>query len=310
MPNRTLSLLLIMCMLVGFAAQAQEQETEKVFKLLRPSSSAIEELDLEEESRVDLWEPTIKPGQLEVSFTLGNLNLDQVLLAHNEIIYKYTDEDTYWGDVAFKGSASAFSPSLRMNYNISHYFGLEGLGNFSTCNYSTNITNRVVRSNGDAPVVSNQEPVLEEFDGERRSLVAFLGSINAVIYPLNIREDRVGNWHPYITRSLDRLVQHELGLHRRHHERRQPRFGAGIRFLAEKVVSARFEVVFLQHELEWKPAEYFKSLNDGTKIIDLNEYSDGPTDPKIVTSYEPQSISTTQISLGFRRLPSDRLRDF
>ena len=126
MPYRTLFLLLIVCVFAAFAAQAQDQEPEQVFKLLR-SSSAAEDLDLEEEEEDVFWEPKIKTGELELSFTLGFLNLDQVLLAHDEIIYKYTDENTFWGDVAFKGSASAFSPSLRLNYNFTPYFSLETL---------------------------------------------------------------------------------------------------------------------------------------------------------------------------------------
>lgn len=300
MPYKTLFLLLIMCIFVGFPVQAQDQETEKVFKLLR-SSSATEDLDLEDEDEDAYWEPTIKPGQFELSFMLGSLNLDQVLLAHDTIIYKYTDENTYWGNVAFKGAASAFSPSLRMSYSINNIFSLEGIGNFTTCDYSTNITNRVIRTNGDTPVVSDQEPDLEEFDGERRSMVVFLGSINAVVYPMNIRGDRVSRWQPYLTGGTGKVW---YNMNSDYIEGTTSSsnlcFGAGLRFLAEKTVSVRMEVVFLKHDLEWSPSPYFQSLNEGTKIIDLNEYSEGPTDPNIVTSYEPNSISTTQISLGFQ----------
>ena len=52
----------------------------KVFKLLHESATAAQDLDVEEE--VVAWVPGLKPGTLELSMSLGFMNLSGTLLPH------------------------------------------------------------------------------------------------------------------------------------------------------------------------------------------------------------------------------------
>ena len=83
----------------------QAEEPVKTFKLLRESDSAAEELDLETEGEIR-WERGLDGRSLELSFALGFLDLNTTLLQHDQIIYKYTTEFTYWGDIELSGESA------------------------------------------------------------------------------------------------------------------------------------------------------------------------------------------------------------
>ena len=103
------ALIVAVVLLPGGALQAQTEEPEepKTFRLQRDSSTAEAELELEGvELSFHRWVPAVKQGTLEVSFGLGFLNLNTTLLRHDQIIYKYTQENTYFGDVELKGETS------------------------------------------------------------------------------------------------------------------------------------------------------------------------------------------------------------
>ena len=87
----------------------------KTFKLQHESANAAQDLDVEDEEQ-EAWVPGIRPGTVELSMSLGFMNLSSTLLEHEQMIYKYTTESTYWGDVKIKGQ-TAFNPVIRMGYN-------------------------------------------------------------------------------------------------------------------------------------------------------------------------------------------------
>ena len=103
----TILAMILFCAPAG-AHDPHEKEAEPTFQLLRDSATDAAELELEEEEQAR-WEPAITGGSLEVSFFLGFLNLKHTVLAHDQIIYKYTEEATFWGDINMSGE-TAFNP--------------------------------------------------------------------------------------------------------------------------------------------------------------------------------------------------------
>lgn len=280
----------------------KEPESEvpgQSFKLLRDGASAAGDLALDDQEKV-IWEPGLNKGTVEVSLSVGFMNLNTTLLKHDQIIYKYNTDSTFWGDVELIGE-SAFAPTLRIGYAITEWFTLEGLAGMSVSQYAATISNTHSRKNEpNAPVIDN--PPMGEFDAEARSLITIQAGVNAVVYPMAIGGDASGKWHPYLTGGAGRMwysmnsnytneTASSLDLN----------FGGGVRLLADKNISIRFEVVMHSNELEWTPAEYFMELNEGTTLVPLNEYpqdSEGAIDERPVTSFSSHTMNMLQWSLG------------
>jgi hypothetical protein len=301
MSHKFVSALVIMALIAVCApALSQEEETEQNFRLLRDSATAAAELELEEEE-AQKWEPEIQSGTIEVSFFLGFLNLKTTVLAHDQIIYKYTDEATFWGDVEIQ-SETAFSPGLRLGYNLKKWFSLEGVGTISFSEYSTSIENRSRRPNEPGAPVDFTEPALGEFDAEARSLITGSVGINALVYPFNVKGDAQGRFHPFITGGVAKMwydmnsnyTDGSAGA-------TDLNIGVGFRLLADENISIRLEALYHNHSMEFSPAEYFRELNEGTTQVPLNEYPQddlGGFTEQRVTSFDSQSVSTFSYSIG------------
>jgi hypothetical protein len=274
------------------------EQPQKTFQLLRDSSSAVEELDIEEED-MDVWEPAIEAGTIEVSFGFGFLDFNKVLWEHDQIIYKYTADATYWGDVKIKAE-SAFNPILRLGYNLTDWFSLEGVGGLAITEYNSTITNRWSREN--KPGFSPQpDPPLGEFDAEKRSLLTLQGSLNAVVYPLSIFGDAKGKLHPYVTGGYGRIwYEMNSNYFDGASGASDITFGGGLRILADKNISIRFEVLAHMNEIEFTPAPYFTTRDEGTVVVPLNEYPfvEGKIDERVVTKYGSQSLNLLNWSIG------------
>lgn len=288
------------CLLLGADVAAQDQGTAKVFKLLRDDSSAQEELDIEEQV-APAWQPGLQAGTMEVSLALGMLGLDKVLLEQDQMIYKYTTEFTYWGDVVLKGAA-AFSPALRLGYQVKDWLALESIAGLSFSEYSSSIENRHSRKNEvDAPI-DEAEPPLGEYDTEERSLITLQMGLNAVIYPLSLHGGATGRFHPYLTAGAGRIwydmnsnyTEGSVGS-------LDLNAGGGIRLLGDRNVSVRCEVLLHRNTLQWNPAANFLELNEGTTLVPLNEYpvqSDGSFIEQPITSFTSLDMNTLSFSLG------------
>ncbi len=280
---------------------APEGQPQKSFQLLRDSSSAERELDFEDEE-AELWVPGIRSGTIEVSFGFGFLDFNKVMWKHDQIIYKYTTDATSWGDVQIKGE-SAFNPIFRLGYNLTQWFALEGIGGVAITEYNSTITNRRTRENKpDAPIIDN--PGLGEFDAEKRSLLTLQASLNAVIYPLAIGGDATGKLHPFLTAGAGKMW---YDMNSNYFDGASGatdfNFGGGVRLLADKNISVRFEVIAHFNEIEFTPSPYFTTLDEGTVVVPLNEYprkADGSVDERLVTEYESQSLSLLNWSIGIQ----------
>lgn len=281
-------------------AVQEESAAQPTFKLLRDDETAASDLAADEVA--DAWTPKLEKGTLDVSLSIGFLNLNTTLLQYDQIIYKYTTESTFWGDVELKGQ-SAFAPTIRIGYNITGWLAVEGWTGMSVSEYTSNVENRRSRKNEPgAPIVEN--PPLGEFDAEKRSLITLQAGANLTIYPLDIIGDREGRLHPFITggagsmwysansnyvKDMASAVDVNLGL--------------GLLFLADSNVSVRLEAVAHRNELDWTPADYFMELNEGTTQVPLDEFPElpnGSIDQKPVTEFESNIVNALYLSIGLQ----------
>jgi hypothetical protein len=255
------------------------EQPQKNFQLLRDSSSAVEELDIEDEE-LDIWEPGIQRGTIEFSFGFGFVDFNKILWQHDQIIYKYTNDATFWGDVNIK-SESAFNPVLRLGYNLTDWISLEAIGGVAIAEYNSIITNRRGRENKpDSPIF--EDPELGEFDAERRSLLTLQASLNAVVYPLSIFGDGKGKLHPFLTGGIGKMwYEMNSNYFDEATDTNDINFGGGLRLLADKNISVRFEVIAHMHELEFTPATNFTVRDEGTVVVPLYEYPINPADGSV-----------------------------
>lgn len=300
MSRKFVSALSIMALLlVCVPAWAQDKNAEPTFKLLRDSATAAAELELEAEQQAR-WEPAITGGNLEVSFFLGFLDLNKTILAHDQIIYKYTNEATFWGDINIKGK-SAFNPGLRIGYNVNQWFAIEGIGTVSFSEYTTSITNRKRRSNEPGSSPDFLEPVLGEFDAEARSLITGSVGVNALVYPLNIHGDAKGRVHPFLTGGVSTMwYDMNSSFTAGAAGATDLCAGGGVRLLADQNISLRLEVLFHRNTMEFTPASYFTELNEGTTRVPMHEYPvvDDILQEQQVTAFESNTLSGLSYSLG------------
>jgi len=289
MSRKSLSALTLVTILIFCSAASAQEEEEENFSLQRASSSAAAELELTDEMSFQHWEPTIKQGTLEVSFGVGFLNLNTRILQHDQIIYKYTTEDTYFGDVEIKG-ATAFNPTLRLGGNISRWFALEGVGSVSFSDYEATVENRKSQKNEPgAPVI--YDPPLGEYDAEKRSLITGSAGIAAVVYPFNITSERVNRLHPYLTVGVARMWYNmNSNFTSETAATTDLNGGLGLRILADRNISLRLEVIFHAHSLQWTPNEFFTEMEGGTVQVPLEYWPEG-SGRHNVTEFESNDIT-------------------
>ncbi len=294
-------LLVGVCFLISTMAIAQEAPQPHVFKLLRDDVLAKKDLD-KEQAAANAWKPRLEGKNIELSFSLGMLDLNKTILEQDQVIYKYTDEASFWGNVNIKGSA-AFNPVLRLGYSIKRWLTIEGIGGLSFADYTSTITDRHRRKNEQGAPVDSEEPVLGEFDTEARSLVTIQMGANAVVYPFSIRGDGRGRFHPYLTAGLGKIwydmnsnyVVGSTGSS-------NLSFGGGFRLLTDRTLSLRVEAVMHRNTLLWSPVENFQSRNEGTLLVPLEEFptnADGSFEEIPITSFKSQDMNVLNFSIGF-----------
>jgi hypothetical protein len=285
---------LFLALLVG-ATAAVAQPTEKNFNLKRTVADSLR-FDEDEELFMEVSTPGIKPGQLEMTITLGFLDLNTTLLANSQLIYKVTDEAVWWGDVALIGQ-SAFNPTVRINYNINKWLAIEPMFTVSVSEYEAEITNRhKLGLEADAQV--EDDPPLDEFDPERRSIITIGGGINAIFYPFNVRGDGEGRWHPYILGGLGRTW---FDLNSNYIARAAPStnlaLGGGMRFIADDLISLRLDIVYNTADVQFDAAESFDEFNEGTVRIPVYDFTTGQEVQ--VYQFESRRISSLSWGIGF-----------
>lgn len=74
--------------------------------------------------------------------------------------------------------------------------------------------------------------------------------------------------------------------------------GAGLRFVADDLISIRLEALYNHSQIRFKPAPVWQSLNEGTLLIPLYELPDqGQIIP--VTEFDSETIGALSWAVGF-----------
>ncbi|MHB8080514.1 MAG: hypothetical protein ACYDIE_14825 [Candidatus Krumholzibacteriia bacterium] len=297
MSQRSLLAALAGLVLACGVANAQTPAPEKTFNLKKPARA--DTTAQVREAAKPAWKPALEPGRLEASISLGYLNLSTPLVSHaNRLIYRYTAANYYFGDIVLKGS-SAFNPVLRLGYDVKRWFTLEGVWGISVSEYKANISNTVSLSTDPA----NNERIsgipLGEFDAEQRSCITVNSGLNGIIYPFDLKGDGTGRLHHFLLGGYGRTwyslnSNYTLGSTAAW----TLTGGAGLRFIADDLISIRIEALYNRSTIQFKPAETWQSLNEGTLLIPLYELpAQGDIVP--VTEFNSESIGALSWAIGF-----------
>jgi hypothetical protein len=280
--------------LLAGAAVAQVDDS-KVFNL---STSETAKAEVDSAIVVEHYEPRIEPGKFEASVTIGYLGLTKTLLQHDQMIYKATSEAFSYGNVTLKGG-SAFTPFLHLGYNVNEFLAVEAHVGMSFSEYTATIDNaHLINPEDNRPVPPAPIVSIGEFDAEYRSLLGIFTNVNAVLYPLSFRNEGKGRWHPYLTAGVGR-AQYDMDSNYTDNAASafNSSFGGGVRLIADDLISLRFEVLQMFHDIEFTPAEYFDIRDEGTVRVPLYEFApSGRYTP--IESFESQRLGSLAWSLG------------
>jgi len=300
--SRTLFVVLLYAViLMAVPALAQNTEpaapsSDKPTFNLRPQGDATNSADQVRE--VVEYEPILPEKKLETTLTLGYWNLATKLISHQNIIYKFTDEYTYFADVELTGE-SAFNPQLRFSYQFSPWFAIEPFFDVSVSEYTSSITNpRRITNSAEG---GELEPVDEigEFDTERRSNITVGSGVNALFYPYDYGNFGKGRFHPYVIGGISRVW---MSVNSDYADQGATMWrysgGAGFRVVADDMISIRFEMMYNLIEFQFTPNAAFAEMDEGTRTIPVFEYIEGRGQVR-VEEFESVSHGSLSWALGF-----------
>ena len=301
MSQRSLLAALAALVLACGVATAQTPTPEKTFNLKHVSAAdtTAQARAQAREAAKPSWTPGLRQGRLEASLSLGYLNLGTPLLSNSErMIYRVTTANVYFGDVVLQGD-SAFNPVLRLGYGLKRWFTVEGLFGISVSEYKANITRTVSLSTDPENDERIEGVPLGEFDAEQRSCVTLNSGLNALIYPLDIRSDGSGRLHPFLLGGIGRTFyslnsNYTLG----GTSAWTLTGGAGLRYVADDLISIRIEALYNRSRIRFDPAETWLELNEGTLLIPIYQLPDEGSITS-VTEFKTQDIGALSWAIGF-----------
>jgi hypothetical protein len=265
-------------------AKAKEKEKEKTYKLQHPSSTLVKEKEEAEQQAAKAYIP-------------GFQDLNTTLLQGNQLVYKYTDSDTYWGDIRLQGQ-SAFNPILSLDYTLNSWLAIEPHFSISFSEYNATITNRHFRPNDDPEAPIEDNPPLEEFDAERRSVVTWHLGLNGIVYPFNLDGNGEGRLQPFLLGGTQRSY---FDLNSNYTGDTSAswtyRLGGGIRYVADELISMRFQVTMDTTTIHFLPSSKWLELNEGTLQIPVYKVVNGQY--VLLDNFAKQRLSTLTWGLGF-----------
>ena len=299
MSTRSLTIVLLAALAGAAPVLAQDDiKTERVFNLKRTQIDTTV-ARAGEQSREPAYQPRIQSGHLSAAITLGFLDLNQTLLEHPQLIYKVSSDLVYFGDVALIGE-SAFNPVLRLGYNLTSWLTLDTAFGISVSEYRAEITNRLAIGSEEGSDEVINDPPLGEFDAEERSIITLNAGLQSLIYPLNIaRPQRISRWHPYLLAGLGKSW---YSLNSDYTDKTAAastlQGGAGLRLIADNLISIRFEMVYNRTQLQFDPAAVWVTLNEGTVSVPVYERVAG-VGVRAVSEFAEKTISALSWGLGF-----------
>ncbi|HPF35542.1 MAG TPA: hypothetical protein P5571_01970 [Candidatus Krumholzibacteria bacterium] len=300
---RTLFVVL-MSAVIAFAvpAAAQDEDATKpasdepTFNL--DPSVGRDDLETAVQDQAPAYQPILPRKKLEASVTLGYWDLANTLIKMDQLIYKYTDEYTYYGDVEIQGE-SAFNPMIRLSYDLDTWMSVEGFFDLSVSEYFATITNPNRLSN--AAEGASLQPVEElgEFDAERRSNITLGAGMNVLFYPRDYGNFGKGRFHPYVIGGASRVW---MSINSDYAEDAASQWrlsgGLGFRYIADDLISVRFEMLMNHMTYQFTPRDYFSDIDDGTTLIPVYQYVDGQGAVE-VESFESYTLNSMSWALGF-----------
>ncbi len=301
MSQRSLLAALAALVLACGVATAQTPTPAKTFNLKHATAAdtTAQAREQAREAAKPAWTPGLRQGKLEASISLGYLNLGTPLLSHpGRLIYRYTAANYYFGDVVLQGD-SAFNPVLRLGYGLRKWFTVEAVWGVSVSEYAANITRTVSLSTDPTNEERIEGVPLGEFDAEQRSCITLNSGLNGIIYPFDLKGDGGGRLHPFLLGGFGRTwyslnSNYVLGSA----SSLTLTGGAGLRYVADDLISIRFEVLYNRSKVQFDPAETWQELNEGTVLLPLYQLPDeGDFSP--ATEFEEQSIGAMSWAIGF-----------
>ncbi len=274
-------------------AQDKGETQEKTFSLI-VGEDAVAEIAEEEVVEVQ-YEPAIEAGSWDLSLTLGYFGMTETMLDHQNLIYKATDEDFFYGSVKLVGD-SAFNPILRIGYNLTSWFAIEAQVGATFAEYESEISNAMSAK----PVgAANPTPVeVGEFDPEHRSSLIAITNVNAVWYPLNMKSGK-GRFHPYVTGGVgSALYSIDSDYVEGSATGANVNFGGGFRLIADKLISLRVEILYQVHSIEFEPTDYFDVRDENTVKVPVYEFDEAGNFSE-VTEFESQTLGGLSWQVGF-----------
>ncbi len=265
MSQRSLLAALTMLVLTCGVATARTPAPEKTFNLKHTSAADTTARAIARETAKPSWTPGLRQGRLDATFSIGYLNLGTPLLSSpNPMIYRISTENLYFGDVVMHGG-SAFNPVLRLGYGLRKWLTIEGVWGISVSEYKANIDNTVSLSTDPA----NDERIygvpLGEFDAEQRSCITLNSGLNGIIYPFDITDDGSGRLHPFLLGGIGRTF---YSLNSNYTQGATSAWtltgGAGLRYIADDLISIRIEALYNHSRIRFDPAEIWMEQNEGT----------------------------------------------
>lgn len=302
MPRMLFTLLLCLTAMSAAAALAQDtnDENETSFNLLHTSVVEQEAIRVEEEN-VPSYEPIIPERNMEITLTLGFWQIDQQLFAHDNIIYKYTDKNTFFGNVSINGRP-AFHPQLRLNYNLMPWFSIEPVLGFSVSEYEAQVTDPLSLSNqafGEDDNIPVPLDEIGEFDAENRSCITLSTGMNAVFYPRDYGNFGKGRWHPYIQGGMHHTW---MSLNSDYTDSPATMWdvagGLGLRFIADDLISIRLEFMYHHMTVDFEPDDSFTERNEGTTNVPITQWLDGEGQVE-VNDFDSNTLNSFSWAIGF-----------
>jgi len=301
MSQRSLLAALAALVLASGVATAQTPAPEKTFSLKHAAKadSVAQAGEKAAEAAKPTWTPGLRQGALDASLSLGYLNLGTPLVTNAErMIYRYTTSNYYFGDVVLQGD-SAFNPVLRLGYGLKRWLTVEGVGGISVSEYKANITRTISLSTDPTNDERIEGIPLGEFDAEQRSCITLNAGLNGIIYPLDINGDGSGRLHPFLLGGVGRTwyslnSNYTLGSA----SSMTLTGGAGLRFIADELISVRIEALYNHSTVQFDPAPTWLELNEGTVKVPLYQLpEEGNFTP--VTTFDKQTLGALSWAIGF-----------
>jgi len=181
---------------------------------------------------------------------------------------------------------------------------VEPVVGFSVSEYQARIVNAYSLSNqafgeDENPPVPLEDDEIGEFDAENRSCITLSTGANAIFYPRDYGNFGTGRWHPFVQGGVHHTW---MNLNSDYTDTPATMWdmsgGVGLRFIADDLVSIRFEVMYHHMTVDFAPGDAFAVRDEGHTRIPITRLveGEGQVDVEDFTSH---TLDTFSWAVGF-----------